>query len=106
MAFYDSSNISGKEIFPGYVGKFYHADNMTLVHWLVEPNAPLPEHSHPHEQVVNVTEGEYELVIDGKAQLLKSGDVAVIPANAKHSGISRTSCKLIDAFYPVREDYT
>ena len=105
MAFYDSANIDEKEVFPGYVGKFYHGTNMTLVHWKIAPDSPLPEHSHPHEQVVNIIEGDYELTVDGKTQLLKSGDVAIVPSNAKHSGVSHTKCEIIDAFYPVRQDY-
>ena len=105
MVFYDSSKADQKEIFPGYVGKFYHATNMTLVHWDIKTDAPLPEHSHPHEQVVNLIEGEYELTVDGKTQTLTPGDVAIIPSHAKHSGVSLTKCKIIDAFYPVREDY-
>jgi len=105
MVFHSVSNSEQKEIFPGYRGHFYHATNMTLVHWDIESDAPLPEHSHPHEQVVNVVEGEYEMTIDGKTQVLKQGDVAIIPSHAKHSGVSLTRCKIVDAFYPVREDY-
>ena len=36
---------------------------------------------------------------------LGPGDIAVIPPNVKHSGKSITNCKIIDVFYPIREDY-
>ena len=65
----------------------------------------MPEHAHPHEQVSHVIEGEFELTIDGVKSVLRPGVVAVIPSNAKHSGTARTDCTIIDAFYPVREDY-
>ncbi|MCK4639500.1 MAG: cupin domain-containing protein, partial [Bacteroidales bacterium] len=52
-----------------------------------------------------VTEGEFELTLNGKTQVLNSGKIAVIPSNAKHSGKAITDCKIIDIFNPVREDY-
>lgn len=94
-----------REVFPGYVGRFYHSANMTFVHWEIEPNSPLPEHSHVHEQVVNMIEGQFELTVEGQTKILNPGDVAVIPSNAKHTGKGLTKCKIIDVFYPIREDY-
>ena len=94
-----------KEVFPGFAGKFYHSANMTFVHWEIEPESPLPEHSHPHEQVVNMVEGQFELAVDGKTHILNPGDVVVIPPKAVHTGKALTKCKIIDVFYPIREDY-
>jgi len=94
-----------REILPGYKGKFIHTDNMTLIYWHVQSGAPLKEHSHVHEQVVNVLEGEYELTVEGVSHQLKKGMVLVIPSHAKHSGIAKSDCHLLDVFYPVREDY-
>jgi quercetin dioxygenase-like cupin family protein len=50
-------------------------------------------------------EGEFEMVIEGETRTLKANTVTVIPSNAKHSGRALTDCKIIDVFYPVREDY-
>lgn len=33
MSTYNLENITARELFPGFVGKFIHADNMTLVYW-------------------------------------------------------------------------
>ncbi|MCH8876294.1 MAG: cupin domain-containing protein [Chloroflexi bacterium] len=52
-----------------------------------------------------VLEGEFELTVAGKSMLVRPGVVAVIPADAKHSGRAVTDCIAIDVFYPVREDY-
>ena len=101
----DLKNIEPKELVPGFHGRFVHTKNMTLVHWDVEAGATLPEHAHVHEQVTNLTEGEFEMAIEGEKQVLKAGSVVVIPSHAKHSGKALTKCKITDVFYPVREDY-
>lgn len=94
-----------REPMKGYKGHFVHSAHSTFVHWDIDPGSPLPEHSHPHEQVVNVIEGEFELTIDGETERLKSGTMAIIPGNAIHSGKAITRCYIIDVFHPIREDY-
>lgn len=92
-------------IAPGYHARFIHASRMTFALWRVEPDAALPHHDHPHEQVTHILEGEFELVLDGVTHLLKAGDVLVIPPHAKHGGKALTPCMILDVFSPVREDY-
>jgi quercetin dioxygenase-like cupin family protein len=58
-----------------------------------------------HALNVHVLEGEFELTVAGETKILKPGQVAVIPSNVPHSGKALTKCYIIDAFYPVREDY-
>ena len=90
---------------PGFHGRMVHSDNMTFVHWDIKAGSALPEHSHMHEQVVNVITGNFLLEIDGESETLGPQEVACIPSNAKHSGRAITDCYIIDVFYPVREDY-
>jgi len=105
MAFQDLKDIPEREIVAGYRAKFVHSKNMTLAYWDVDPGAALPEHSHPHEQIANVLEGQFELTVDGESRILEPGTVAIIPSNVPHSGRAITACRLIDAFYPCRDDY-
>jgi quercetin dioxygenase-like cupin family protein len=92
-------------MFPGFKVHFVHSSYMTFAHWEIEPGALLPVHSHPHEQVVNMITGEFELTISGETRRLGPGEVAVIPPDAVHSGKAITPCRIIDAFYPIREEY-
>jgi quercetin dioxygenase-like cupin family protein len=105
MPFIKLKNIKEKEIVPGYKARFIHSENMTIASWNIKKGYSLPEHSHHHEQLSCVTEGEFELIVNGEKQILNSGKIAVIPSNAKHSGKAITDCKIIDIFNPVREDY-
>jgi len=99
------NNIEEKEIVPGYFVRFVHSKNMTIAYWNVKAEASLPTHSHPHEQISTVIEGEFELTVDNTPHLLKQNDVFVIPSGIPHSGKAISNCRLIDTFYPVREDY-
>ena len=105
MAFLELKDLVGKEIVPGYRARFIHSEHITLAYWEVDPGAELPEHSHPHEQIANVLEGKFELTVGGESKILEPGMIAVIPSQIPHSGKAITACRLLDSFYPVREDY-
>lgn len=94
-----------KETMPGYKGRFIHTGNLTFAYWDVAAGSEAPEHSHPQEQVAKVLEGRFELAVDGRPVLLEPGKVVIIPPFVKHGGRAITDCKLLDVFYPVREDY-
>ncbi len=105
MAFIELDSIGQKEILPGFSVRFVHTDSMTLAYWDIKAGSVLPEHSHHHEQVANVTEGILELTIEGETKQILPGEIAVIPSDAVHSGVAITDCKVLDVFSPVREDY-
>jgi quercetin dioxygenase-like cupin family protein len=98
-------NIEEKTIVPGFRARFIHSANMTFALWDIDAGASLPEHAHPHEQVVHLLEGELSLTVAGINKVMKTGSVAVIPSNARHFGKAVTTCRVLDVFYPVREDY-
>lgn len=105
MPFVPLAEIEDREPLPGFRVKFIHSDTMTFAYWAIEAGALLPEHSHHHEQVAHMLEGEFELTIEGEGQVLKPGMVGVIPSNSVHSGKAVTDCRILDVFNPIREDY-
>ncbi len=105
MPFIDLDAIRDQEPMPGFRGRAIHTGHVTVVHWAIQAGAELPEHSHPHEQMSNLLEGEFEMMVDGQVQHMTPGTVAVIGPHVRHSGRAVTDCRFIDVFHPVREDY-
>ena len=105
MPFQSLSDLESHEVIPGYHAVFIHMDHMTLAYWKIEAGAEMPEHSHPHEQVANLLEGEFEMTLEGEQMTLEPGTVAVIPSGTPHGGRAIKDCRILDVFHPVREDY-
>jgi len=99
------SDLQEREVVPGIRGKFVHSDNMTVVYWSIDAGAVMPDHAHQHEQIVNVLEGDFDLIVDGEVYEAKPGFVAIVPSNVKHGGKAKTNVRILDVFYPVRDDY-
>ena len=105
MDYRNLNDIDVREMAPGAKARFVHSEKMTLAYWNIAPGAGVPEHSHPHEQIVNVMEGELNLTVDGETQKLGPGSVVVLPPDTVHSGEAVTDCHVLDVFCPVREDF-
>ncbi len=99
------NTINPIELSPGYTARFVHTEHMTFSFLDVKAGSASAEHSHPQEQVAMLTEGEFELTIEGTPVRFGPGSVIVIPSNVRHSGLAITDCKLMDVFTPVREDF-
>lgn len=67
---------------------------------------PDPLHSHPHEQVSYVAEGEILLLLDGEQTHLRAGDLYLVPSGRPHSiQLLTERVRLVDCFTPIREDF-
>ena len=99
------SEVPVRELFPGYRARIVHSDRMSFSYVEVDAGASFTEHDHPHEQVIHMLEGSFELTIESETKLLQTGDVAIVPPNARHRGTARTRCLILDVFAPVREEY-
>ncbi|MFN0275167.1 MAG: cupin domain-containing protein [Chitinophagales bacterium] len=105
MSFLNISEITAKEVAPGFFGKFIHSGTMSIAYWEAKQGAEIPLHHHVHEMIVNVIEGELELTVGDETKILTFGNVALIPGLVPHKAKAITDCKIIDVFHPVREDY-
>lgn len=94
-----------KEIFPGFRARIVHTMRTSLSWVEIDAGARFPRHTHPHEQVVNVLDGELELIVDDTPHRLTSGMCYVIPPDVPHEGRAITPCRVLDVFAPTREEY-
>lgn len=105
MPFINTEDILPREIAPGFFGKFIHSEKMSIAYWEAKQDAEIPLHQHMHEMMVNVIEGKLQLTVGEETRILEFGTIALIPGHVPHKAKALTDCKIIDVFYPVREDY-
>ncbi len=106
MNFFRESDLKVRKVLEGITLKAVSGHKTMMTFFEFEPNAIIPIHKHPHEQITYIIEGEMEFTIKGEIRILKKGDGVVILSNQEHSAkILDKATKAIDAWYPIREDY-
>ena len=98
-------NIKPKDLAPGIAGYYVHGEKHTMGLVELKKGSIVPLHSHRHEQITFILEGQLDMNIDGKDHSLTEGTYHIIHSNVPHSATAITDCKLIDTFSPVREEY-
>lgn len=93
-------------IFPG-VQIFTTAGNQLMLSLVeFEPHAVVELHSHPHEQMGLLLEGELTFTIGDEVQVLQPGQMWRIPGGVPHKAVAGDRpVKALDVFCPIREDY-
>lgn len=105
MPYVNLADLPELNIAEGITGRAVTADTVTVMHVVLKAGAIIPEHSHYHEQVVNVIEGEMEMTVEGQSHRLVPGKVLILPPSVVHSGRVISECKVVDVFHPVRKDF-
>jgi quercetin dioxygenase-like cupin family protein len=90
---------------PGMKRRLISGDNLMLVQMEIDPGTLIPSHSHPHEQISYIIDGEAEFTVGDKVQILTGGDVCLIPGNVPHSVKVLRKLLVLDCFSPPREDF-
>lgn len=97
------------EIKPGRKRRILHTDHLMMVafDFTDGPAAqPDPPHTHPHEQVTYVAEGEVIFFIGDESTRLAPGDMVAVPPDRPHTiQVLTAHARLIDAFTPLRQDF-
>ena len=106
MAYLTANNLPDLQIAEGVNAGVVTGETMTVLHATIESGAVLPEHSHYHEQILNLIEGELSLTVDSKEFHMTAGDVMILPPNVIHSARALSRCRVIDVFHPVRQEFT
>jgi len=104
--FVTRSDCSRHTIFPGVDIHTTAGETMMLSLVEFEPHAVVQPHSHPHEQMGMLLEGELTFTIGEQAKTLAAGEMWRIPGGVVHSAVAGDRpVKALDVFYPIREDY-
>ncbi|MBU0982445.1 MAG: cupin domain-containing protein [candidate division Zixibacteria bacterium] len=104
MAVTHLKNLKEITLAEGVTARVMHTENITVAHVRLKAGAEVPEHSHHHEQISNLIEGELELLVDGQSNVLTPGTAIVLPSQVPHAAVARKDCYVIDVFNPARED--
>lgn len=106
MSFFSESDLQSRQLLDGISLRAVSGDSTMMTIFEFEPDAEIPPHRHPHEQITYIVEGELEFTVEGKTAVLVKGDGVVILPNQEHSArVLKAPAKAVDAWYPRREDY-
>jgi quercetin dioxygenase-like cupin family protein len=98
-----------ENISPDFERKIAYLENLMVVVCDFK-NGPMksPEtpHSHPHEQITFVAEGEVEFFKGEEKLILTKNDLVLIPSGIPHCiKLLSDHAKLIDSFSPIRKEF-
>jgi len=97
---------TGKVVADGVERKILAADGkLMLVEVRFRKGAVGALHSHPHEQVSYIISGSFEFEIDGKKEVLKTGDSYYVKPDMPHGTVALEDAVILDVFTPQREDF-
>jgi quercetin dioxygenase-like cupin family protein len=82
-----------------------HGDKTLMVGFLLQKDAVLPLHSHPHEQTGYLVKGQIRLTIGADVYEARPGDSWCIPGSVLHGAEIIEESVAVEVFSPVRKDY-
>ncbi|HEY5460240.1 MAG TPA: cupin domain-containing protein, partial [Deferrimonas sp.] len=77
--FWNPENIAPKVLAPGVTAKIASGEKMMLSLVTLAPDAVVPTHSHPHEQMGLMVSGTMEFSIEGETRLFSGNEMYVVP---------------------------
>ena len=82
-----------------------HTPELMLVEFAFDKGGVGAPHCHPHVQASYVAEGRFEVTIDGRTQVLNTGDSFIVPSGLVHGVVALEAGHLVDSFTPHRADF-
>jgi len=102
----DLKECSHHQIFPGVTIDTVAGEAMMLSYVSFEPDAIVEPHSHSHEQMGLLLEGELNFTIGDETRLVSPGQMWRIPGGVVHGcQAGNQGAKALDVFHPILEDY-
>jgi quercetin dioxygenase-like cupin family protein len=100
----------GEKFREGFERKIIHTRDLMTVVLDIDSgpwSGPDPYHSHPHEQITYLAEGEILFLAEGQEAVgMTAGDMFAVPSGVPHSiQLLSRRARLVDTFNPIREDF-
>jgi len=105
MGFFNANQFPRKHVLEGIRVGSVRLENLMLTHFTFKGGAAVPPHSHPHEQITLMIEGEMEFTFSGETRKIRAGEGCAVPPNVTHSVRAITDAAAVDCWHPIREDY-
>ena len=103
---WNPSEMPPRRLAPGVTAKIAFGEKLMFSLVTLAPDAVVPEHAHPHEQMGMMVSGEMELTVAGRAHLLSGNEIYLVPGGVPHKAVAGPKGAVaLDAFAPPREEY-
>jgi len=103
---WNPENLKTRQIALGVVHQLAWGDKLMLSLVTMDPDAVVPTHSHPHEQMGILISGKIELAIAGEVMPLAGNSMFLVPGMTLHAlRAGPEGAVLVEAFSPPREEY-
>lgn len=104
--FVDKNDCVHHQIFPGVDIYTTCCQQMMLSLVEMQPGAVVEPHSHPHEQMGLMLEGEADFTIGDQQMRVTAGQMWRIPGGVVHKVVAlEVPVRALDIFHPPRDDY-
>jgi quercetin dioxygenase-like cupin family protein len=99
-------DIPPRELAPGVTARIVSGERMMFSLVTLAPEATVPEHGHPHEQMGMMVSGTMELTVAGETRTLAGSAIYFIPGGVPHMAVAGPEgAVVLEAFSPPREEY-
>lgn len=85
--------------------KLVYGEKVMVAHLGLAKGCVIPLHHHDAEQISMILTGALKFELEGKAVVVRAGEVLVIPSNVPHRAVAEEDCTGIDVFSPIRYDW-
>jgi quercetin dioxygenase-like cupin family protein len=100
------SDATPVEMMPGVTRRTLNtSEGMMLIDVVLEKDAIVPSHSHPHEQIGYLISGRVLFELGDERRELGPGDSWLVPPDVPHQVTALEPSLAIDVFSPPREEY-
>ena len=104
--FWNPDGMAARQLAPGVTAKIASGEKVMLSLVTFAPDAVVPEHAHPHEQMGMMVSGTLELTVAGETRTLSGNAIFLVPGGVPHKAVAGPQgAVILEAFSPPREEY-